>query len=358
MVFTSSRNKGAVRSGALASFNRVKQGFLFPFDDIHPSLLAKPVDLGSGWTLRKSSVSEWKEFGVYQLFEDWTQHRFGWRNLVPPQGYYLEDGKYRPSIKFQPEWRFAVIEANPDSVGLGPNSLSQALFLSPWQMHIGARSTGKSNPLLMSCWQDFPGLGVRSVTSRSISDQTRSSFGFPEFIFDPGILPNLDDLQLVRQVVEFRRKYAPANLTGAMYRMMALDRLIDREPLKALGYFAIIESLLTHAPARGDPQDSITRQLKRNLTLIETQLEPLGLAIGFDEHFNCKLDKVVGCLYSFRSSLAHGGEIEKVARRFISFHRRPNDIDYTWIVRFVGSICRGIIISGLYDNTYLMEVKG
>lgn len=51
-----------------------------------------------------------------------------------------------------------------------------------------------------------------------------------------------------------------------------LDAVPETAPAKVLGYFSVLESLLAHAPSNTDPVDSITRQLKRNLVLLDHRM--------------------------------------------------------------------------------------
>ncbi len=48
-----------------------------------------------------------------------------------------------------------------------------------------------------------------------------------------------------------------------------LKALPHFSPLRFLGYFAMLESLLTHAPNPSDPYDSITRQVQKRRALLE-----------------------------------------------------------------------------------------
>src|SRR5207247_10961722 len=52
------------------------------------------------------------------------------------------------------------------------------------------------------------------------------------------------------------------DLAGPLRQLANRKSLLRASPLLLLGYFAILESLLTHNPKPTDPYDSITRQLK------------------------------------------------------------------------------------------------
>ena len=79
---------------------------------------------------------------------------------------------------------------------------------------------------------------------------------------------------------------------------------IDRKShLVALGYFAILEALLTHKPNQTDPYESITRQIKKKVALLDNRWSP---RIDYGPFRGVKPEKLWGAMYSYRSDLAHG----------------------------------------------------
>ena len=87
-------------------------------------------------------------------------------------------------------------------------------------------------------------------------------------------------------------------------RIGDLKSLPSLSSLIFLGYFGVLESLLTHNPKPSDPYDSITRQVKSKIALLNNRwtakidYAPFGSAVP---------DKVWTKMYSYRSLLAHGG---------------------------------------------------
>jgi hypothetical protein len=113
----------------------------------------------------------------------------------------------------------------------------------------------------------------------------------------------LEDLRSVHGRLE-RHDHGSLDLTRPLQEFGNLLELPTRSPLRLLGYFAVLESLLTHAPKPSDPYDSLTRQVKTKLNLIFKRslgpvLQPTNL--GTLAH-----DKLWGTLYSLRSCVAHG----------------------------------------------------
>jgi hypothetical protein len=93
-----------------------------------------------------------------------------------------------------------------------------------------------------------------------------------------------------------------------------LKGLTFESPLRFLGYFAVLESLLTHQPKPTDPYDSITRQIKTKLKLLNHKFPR---PIDYGPFGNESPDKIWNKMYDYRSRLAHGGEPDFVKQHNI-----------------------------------------
>jgi hypothetical protein len=83
-----------------------------------------------------------------------------------------------------------------------------------------------------------------------------------------------------------------------------LKGLPHSSPLRFLGYFALLESLLTHKPEPSDPYDSITRQVKKKLALLDHRWpRPLD----YSPFKGATIDTIWSRMYAYRSLVAHGG---------------------------------------------------
>jgi hypothetical protein len=82
-----------------------------------------------------------------------------------------------------------------------------------------------------------------------------------------------------------------------------LRHLPFKSPMRFLGAFALLESLLTHAPNQTDPYDSITRQVKKKLALLDHRWEP---SLSYEPFGQSSAETVWGKMYAYRSNLAHG----------------------------------------------------
>jgi hypothetical protein len=93
------------------------------------------------------------------------------------------------------------------------------------------------------------------------------------------------------------------NVQSFIRQILDLDGLPHESPLLFLGYFAILESLLTHKVKETDTLDSITRQVKQKVILLDNRWQP---RIDYSPFHGTKPDRIWSRMYSYRSTLAHG----------------------------------------------------
>jgi len=97
-------------------------------------------------------------------------------------------------------------------------------------------------------------------------------------------------------------------ISDALFNFQQLKGIPKTVGFRHLGFFAIIESLLTHMPDPKDPTDSIGRQIKSKFILLNNRMDP-----KFDfEHWFGEIEpaKLLGKLYTYRSKIAHGAPVE------------------------------------------------
>ena len=97
-------------------------------------------------------------------------------------------------------------------------------------------------------------------------------------------------------------------IAAAFDRRFELRDVPMDSPLRHLGYFIVIEALLTHAPAPGDSADTLSRQMQTKLPLLSNRMLYRGdVPIPFtdlDRHASTMT--LIKALYSYRSAIAHG----------------------------------------------------
>lgn len=92
-------------------------------------------------------------------------------------------------------------------------------------------------------------------------------------------------------------------------RRFMQGELVSRESdFHVFGLFALIEFLATHAPAKADGSDSLTKQISTKCPRI---VEKLILTDLVKNHFTeTPEDRLWKILYGYRSAIAHGGRID------------------------------------------------
>ncbi len=92
-----------------------------------------------------------------------------------------------------------------------------------------------------------------------------------------------------------------------------LDELASGSLLKVLGHFIVWESLLTHRPEKNDPVDSLGRQLRRAIRLVNHRAPNSTDQIDMSA-IHEDVTKAVSILYDIRSRIAHGDSFLDVLR--------------------------------------------
>lgn len=92
-----------------------------------------------------------------------------------------------------------------------------------------------------------------------------------------------------------------------------LKSLPHGSPLRFLGYFGILEAVLTHAPKPNDPYDSITRQVRKKIALLNNRWSH---PIDYSAFGGAKPETVWEKMYGYRSRIAHGGNPDPMGKDF------------------------------------------
>lgn len=125
-----------------------------------------------------------------------------------------------------------------------------------------------------------------------------------------GFLPFVDvsrnDVEEIRKIHSqlIHHDNSQLNLQALAGQIGQLKGFPRTSPLRFLGYFALLESLLTHIPKPSDPYDSITRQVKKKLALLNRRFPR---SIDYAPFGGAEADTVWAKMYAYRSQLAHGG---------------------------------------------------
>jgi hypothetical protein len=193
------------------------------------------------------------------------------------------------------QWRYFVIEFGGGNQEV--ELLEKALSIAPCSLDVGfilsiASSRGKKLPVcLYSQPRLFQSLSAMSYAAGSVSGLTKAV--------------TKSDAEQVREIYLKLEKHDNLILDldkvfKLVFELMDLPRF---SPLQILGYFAVLESILTHAPNPEDRYDSITRQIKQKLALLNKRWTP---PLDYSAFSALPHDRVWSKMYAYRSAIAHG----------------------------------------------------
>lgn len=318
-----------------------------------------PYDL-AGWSLERPPV---EEFGAYRnvlapLFQAQTLHASSSvaSYMLP---YECRKAGQAGGKSFQGkwdlpphEWRYAIVRRMKPLISA--SSLTEALRLSDAEIWTplwgddGQVMAPEHVSAVGVPWWWAP-MGNAGQAFQFVS--RAGSFGMPE----------LPDLAEVAEVVELRRalddtQYPEIARTIALF--VQADSLPEDSIQKYLAYFGVIESLLTHAPISSDRVDSLTRQLKRNVLLLNNRL-PDHRKLQLDMFGNASPDKVIGYLYAYRSAVAHGGDTSDAVRWFVRNHPASwgGAFDPLNLHGFVRSMTKRLLIAAMREPQLVQDLK-
>lgn len=188
------------------------------------------------------------------------------------------------------EWRYHVVAFRGNNGIL--QELTDAFDLSRIELEVG-----------FTISHLYPGLGESIVWSDTrFFHVLKAAQWSSDFLVDVSTADVSDIVSIHASLRSY--DHSVLDLKGPLIQMNHLKGLPHGSPLRFLGYFGILESLLTHPPRPIDTIDSITRQLKTKLTLLDHRFLKAIDYSGFGE---MNSEKVWTKMYAYRSAVAHGG---------------------------------------------------
>lgn len=177
---------------------------------------------------------------------------------------------------------------------------------------------------------------------------------------------NISNFEEVINLRENFNEIKYPQIINAIEMFINLDAIADKHKIKHLGYFTIIENILTHKPEDGDPENSIGKQLVRNLTSIEKVPSKVSnmLLSKFEDEKTIK--QVITHLYHYRSAIAHGNNKEEIKSLNWLYKYKPTieglDCHYAhnkanWIGWYLRKLTKTILVHSLKDPQFISKLK-
>ncbi len=123
------------------------------------------------------------------------------------------------------------------------------------------------------------------------------------------------EIKKIGDIYDLYKKLSPEYqyIDHSVKNFNSLKRIPKESELLTIGYFSIIEALITHAPRLNESLDSISHQIKNKLILLRKRFER---KIEYNSYFlDTKEETIWSLLYNYRSCIAHGG-IPDFKRKF------------------------------------------
>ena len=215
-------------------------------------------------------------------------------------GYTLWEGKlpFRAGKRVEPldesEWRYFVITIEGSHETL--TDIQHASDLAPVELEIGF--------VVLFTFPGSPGGFVFHPGRffQALEDCNQAAYGL-----------NLQSLVHVTESVAGNIATLCANLRSADRRLIDVKALAarigdlkllpSRSPLIFLGYFAILESLLSHPPKTSDPYDLVIRQLKTKIALLNNRFDR---KIDYSRFSGAPAETIWTKMNNYRNALAQG----------------------------------------------------
>lgn len=340
------------------SLKKLIRGFVF--NDVDPELIGEPRNLGFGWTLRRATSDELNNPQLRWRLKSYAQLR-GYEHGVPVV---LQDVQRKSEtwvinehrlteVQMHEVSRVSVLESN-GAPQISPWHLREALALADAELKIGCFLEPDINPHNMSFWWEYSGFRMNTFRPNDGElHEKRASVG--------------DLTDLIETVKYMAENDIQDEIRRAIRLFMSLDAIPDDANMKRLGYFTVLEALLSHAPKSNDAADSIQRQLSRNLILIDNRLKDVERRLGFENFGDMKPENLIRKLYSYRSNIAHGGTgVKELVNLYEAvcdpapWQSPSNDNDNPdpeWQGKWLRRLVRRVLFSAIREPQLITDLK-
>jgi hypothetical protein len=184
------------------------------------------------------------------------------------------------------DWRYFVISFRGTNQAL--LALEEAFSVAPLELKIG-----------FTVLRHFGGRGLMWHAGRlfQLLDNAWWNLAFLEIA-----APDVETIIMIHSQLQ-QHDQRLVDVSRLLRQLQDLEAVPRHSPLQFLGHFAVLEALLTHPPKPTDPYDSITRQVKKKLALLDHRSEA---SIDYSSFGEANRETVWAKMYAYRSTLAHG----------------------------------------------------
>lgn len=173
-----------------------------------------------------------------------------------------------------------------------------------------------------------------------------------ESIFSDNFTINIkmDEIKTLKEIYEkLVINYNKYDFIEHAFRNFDMLKYVDEtSDLVILGYFSIIEMLITHPPRLNESLDSISHQIVNKINLLEKMFHR---NINYHDYFkDTKKETIWKKLYAYRSDIAHGNVMD-FDRKFELLISKEN------INKFLIENIKNILLFSIYNTDFINDLK-
>lgn len=178
--------------------------------------------------------------------------------------------------------------------------------------------------------------------STHLSDPARRQI-YPKTVLEEDLRLASDCYALIKSLEDEYKHIRRAFLRFDQLRMIPIS-----SDLIILGLFSIIESLLTHDPKPTDPTDSLSRQIKKKILLLQKRFVR---SLDYEKYFKkVKEQPLWSKLYAYRSLIAHGDSTD-FTDNFQVLKDKKN------VYSFLKEVVKLLLIESSHEPELLADLK-
>jgi len=297
-----------------------------------------PVDLIEGCVFRRASPEEVTL--IRQYLGRFTANISGYE--MPPryEVQYIprEEGnstKYDRKQLPENQWKYWVVSFEGSNEVIHA-TIQPALALNDPEIEVGMTVTYNVFDNILC-----PGVLYNSGIIAKLS-QSNFEFGEPQ-------IRMADIHRIAAYCSHIRALPRDSFVRHALKILCDVQRLPVATDLGVLGYFSVLEAMITHKPRSQETLDSVLHQIRGKFALLRKRfVRPMDYAQYFND---AGAKKLWGALYEYRSCLAHGVKADFQSGDLQLLKSKSAAWD------FIKEAAKNLIILGLDDPDFLADLR-
>ncbi len=264
---------------------------------------------------------------IKKFIDDYTKVVFFKINRFETRHTANKEGGYNFDRVDKKDWNYWVIEHSKGQMErnfplvLGLSRLDLTVLFEG--VYFGAKTMEKQSHLpgimgrQLSVINFFHDTRIFPIIEKEITEQDKQEL--------KNINSSLTTFESIKKNYDFIDK--------ALEDFLKLKDVSEQSPFKILGYFSILELLLTTYREKGTNDTSLNSQLQKKINLLNNQLEnKIDFTIYFKGPNTITIEKIIEKLYRYRNNIAHGNKSDFEDDLQILKGKKENIIDFLHLV--------------------------